>query len=164
MEALACGVSTMTYSKRFPDTGKSWRRWMENLLAWSVEGMHWAWRREAMKFVAEHGGMSMADKIEFAGHSRGGAVALYVAALMCDYGAPITVRVTGVPRCWFGRKGKWLKGCLQSEHIVISYKARGDFITWLPPWFAKQPSTVIGPARMPSWKAHKPSYYRIYGG
>ena len=164
MGALACGVSTMTYSKRFPDTGKSWRRWLENFIAWPVEGMHWAWLKEAQAFVSTHGGGRMCDRMELTGHSRGGAVALYVTALMCDSGIPITVRVTGVPRCWFGRKGRELMRALQSQHIVISYKARGDFITWLPPWFCKQPSTVIGPERMPSWEAHKPSYYRIYGG
>ena len=155
----------MTYNKRFPDTGKSWRRWMENLLAWPVDGRHWAWRAEAIEWLwGKRKEMQMYDHINLSGHSRGGAVALYVAAVMVDDGIPMTIRVTGVPRCWFGRKGRELMRALQAQHVVISYKARGDFITWLPPWFCKQPSVVIGPARLPSWKAHKPSYYRMYGG
>ena len=155
----------MTFSKRFPDTGKSRRRWLENFLAWPVDGMHWAWRREAMQFLDDNmRSIDAADSIVLSGHSRGGAVALYVAAFLCLWGKPITVRVTGVPRCWFGKQGRINAQDLTNMHVVISYKARGDFITWLPPWFRRQESTVIGPRRFPSWKAHKPSYYRMYGG
>ena len=150
-----------------PDTGKSFRRWVENFLAWPVSGEHYLWRKEAIEIVEDVSRYIDTfgyTEVHFRGHSRGGAVALYtIARLIWRYPkVKFSARLTGVPRVWYGVNGKIKMHAVNRLALVENYKAKGDIVTWFPMWFKGHTATVIGEGWLPSWRKHKPGYYRIY--
>ena len=149
------------------DTGRSVKRWVENFLAFPYYGEHYFWRREAVELaedianMIDHFGYT---EIHFRGHSRGGAVALYaISRLIRHYpDVKITAQLTGVPKVWYGKIGHIKMRAVNRLALVENYKARGDIVTWVPMWFKGHTATVIGEGWWPSWRKHKPGYYRIY--
>lgn len=151
------------------DTGRSVKRWLENFLAWPVFGEHYFWRREAIEIVEDVSRYIDTfgyTEVHFSGHSRGGAVALYaIARLMWRYPrVKLTASLTGVPKVWYGEIGDIKAQAVNRRVLVANYRARGDFVTWLPPWFKGHTATVVGEGWWPSWRKHKPGYYRMYTG
>ena len=155
------------------DTGPIWirgglLRWVENFLPFSRNGGHWAWQNEAIDAYLSnlHHLAPYPKRIKITGHSRGGAVAMYLAELFAgqnryeDTPAEITVEITGAPRMWFGSKGR-LRDAYVREHCEVkSLIARGDLVTMLPPWFRHTESKRIGPKKLMSLRAHHPDYYK----
>ena len=155
-----------TVKLRIPDTGTSWRRWLGNLGAWPVRGMHVLWRREAVEWIAAillqraH-----VRSVTLRGHSRGAAVAIYIAVLLAaqQRHIHITLRLTGLPRVFSTRRWREHYARYLSTMDVDAVTARGDPVSYLPPLWRHVPGMRwVGPRRILSAQAHHESYIREY--
>lgn len=144
-----------------------WRRWFENFLPIPRKGMHLFWLSEALDLAegifdeirAKGGGE---HTVTLTGHSRGGAVAMYIAYLLSRSGYPVsvTLKITGAPRMWFGEDG-WVKDTIVRLHCTVdSTIATSDPVTWGPPGWRHTKSRIIDSGRWPRLKHHTPKYYR----
>ena len=149
-----------TVKLRIPDTGNSWRRWAGNFLAWPRYGMHAVWRAEARRWahkIAER----CPREVELVGHSRGGVVAVYTAIYLSEHlrHTLITLRITGPPRAWFGRRWATHYERYLSLISVDCVAAFGDPVLWLPPfWRTLESLRMVGPYRRVYPRAHYPDY------
>jgi len=85
------------------------------------------------------------------GHSRGGAIAQIVTwelGRRC-----VVMRIYGSKRT--GNKAF----VRQVTECCIAYRHRGDWVPWLPPWYARLPNIVFGPW-LPLGKAHDYNSYK----
>ena len=152
------------------DTGPIWvddglERWLENFVPIPVDGMHYFWRLEAL-FVR---GQIAADvrvkrgnhNLTLKGHSRGGAVAMYVARMLVDDSDFVDIRadITGAPCMWFGKRGAEHDRMVRAHCTVTSVVATSDPVTWVPPGWRHTESEVIDSGRWPRFKHHHPDHY-----
>lgn len=145
---------------RVPCSGTSVYRWIDNFIAWPWRGLHLGWYIEARR-IAERVIALRPSTLTLHGHSRGAVVALYIAVMVRTYNrhVPITVRATASPRQWWRRKwaahyGRYLASC--NVQII---NARGDIVTYAPPWLRHDARVRwVGPRRWLSIKAHDKRY------
>lgn len=149
-----------------PDSGKVWKRdgflrWTSNFIAIPWRGLHIGWLYEAHKLV-DRIEKTNPSSVTLEGHSRGAAVAVYVAVLLRTYNRhlPIKLNLTGSPRVWF--RQSW---CEHYEKRLKSvtihwHNAHGDIVGLVPPWPWRHYSEVkfVGPRRLPGIKPHHPDY------
>jgi pimeloyl-ACP methyl ester carboxylesterase len=107
--------------------------------------------REALATIREmRQPLQVVKSVQVAGHSRGAAEAYAMAQELRAAGHCV--------RCvLFAPKRTGCREYQDSEYLA--YRRRGDWVPFLPPWYAGWRCIVFG-SWLPLWKAHEPREYQ----
>ena len=107
--------------------------------------------REALATIRElRAQIAEADSVIVAGHSRGASEALAMAQEIRAKGKRVSALLFAPKRT----------GCRDytDESLYIAYRHRGDWVPFLPPWYAGYKNIVFGQFKL-IWIAHEPREY-----